>query len=219
VAYSDWEPLVEVQPDVFQAGPPVARRIEDFHPSPEVAMLTGFWVPLAALLYRRSIVQNIGAWQEWLPVMQDGRFFQDAVLVGASFVHVRGVGARYRVRHASQSRVSSQAAVAQAVFRNTCDAHDRLRARGRLTADQCRALAQIYDQSARYLFFQHGAAFRECVARLYQVEPGFRPSWPKVARPAARLIGVRAAGMLLTALTRLRSSSRQLGKSAGLQTP
>ena len=208
-AYSDWETLVEVEPGQFEFGERVVRRIEDFHTAPEMAILVGFWVPLAALVYRRSIVDKIGGWKEWLPIMQDGRFFQDAVLAGARFAYVPHVGARYRVHRGSLSRCISEEAVMSAVFRNACDLQEGLKGRGPISGEQRRALAQIYHSTAPSLFFQDRAAFRECIDRLYEVEPGFRPSWPKVARLASRLIGFRAAGALLGAPRWLRARCRK----------
>ena len=96
VAYSDWETLVEVAPGAFEVGERVARRIEDLDVNPAIAQLK-FWAPLAALTYRRAIVEKIGGWKEWLPIIQDARFFQDAGLFGGRFVYVPGVGAAYRV--------------------------------------------------------------------------------------------------------------------------
>src|SRR5262245_46996056 len=216
VAYSDWETLVEIGSGEFEVGERVVRRIENFHATPEMAILIGFWVPLAGLVYRRSIVEKIGGWKESLSVMQDGRFFQDAVLAGARFVYVPHVGARYRVHRASLSRCISEEAVMSAVFRNARDLHVGLKCRGGISAEQGRALAQIYNSTAPSLFFHDRAAFRECTARLYEVEPGFRLSWPKVAGLASGLIGFRAAGALLGALRRLRAKPKKpLGAPGG----
>ena len=66
-----------------------------------------------------------------------------------------------------------------------------------MSAEQCKALAQIYDYVARSLFFHDKLAFRECIARLYDVEPGFRPSWPKTAQLASVVLGFKAAGILI----------------------
>ena len=55
VAYSDWERLVETEPGVFEVDAiPRVCRIEDVHPNPEIAVITRFWAPPAALTYRRS---------------------------------------------------------------------------------------------------------------------------------------------------------------------
>ena len=83
-----------------------------------------------------------------------------------------------------------------------------LEARGKMSGDECRALAKIYDYAARSLFFNDRAAFRECVMRLYEVEPSFTVKWPKVASLATRLFGFKIAGAVLSSLVRLRSLCR-----------
>ena len=40
-----------------------------------------------------------------------------------------------------------------------------------MSAEERRALAQIYDYPARSLFFQDKFAFGDCVTRLYNIEP------------------------------------------------
>ena len=92
-----------------------------------------------------------------------------------------------------------------AVFRNARDLQAALKARGGISGEQRRALAQIYHSTAPSLFLHDRAAFCDCVACLYEVDPGFRLSWPKVARVASGLIGFRAAGALLGALRHLRA--------------
>jgi hypothetical protein len=92
------------------------------------------------------------------------------------------------------------------VFRNACDLQTEFETRGRMNAEARPAFAGIYDYVARALFFLDKAAFRDCVARLYEVEPEFRLSWPKIARLTSVLIGFKAAGGLLAALKRLRAA-------------
>jgi hypothetical protein len=162
-----------------------------------VALLR-FWAPPAALTYRRTIVDKIGGRKECLPIIQDARFFQDAALLGGQFVHTPGVGAAYRVPIvASQSRRSSAAFVGD-VFRNGCDLQAIIEANGAMGAEMSHAFAQLYSYTARTLFFHDRAAFRDSVARLYALEPGFRLTRPKVARLASMMFGFKAAGMLLS---------------------
>ena len=210
VAYSDWQKLFETQPDVFEVCEEFARRIEDIHPVPEIALMTHFWAPPAALTYRRTIVEKIGGWKEWLPVLEDTRFLQDAALVGGKFVYVSGVGARYRVhRDASLSR-GDHIAFVSALFRNACDLQAVFEARGGMSAHECIALAKLYGLAARSFFvYDRRALFRECVARIYNVEPEFRLSWPKVASLASKMLGFKAASLLLPLLSTLRQAMTQ----------
>jgi glycosyltransferase involved in cell wall biosynthesis len=203
VAYSDWERLIERSEGIFEIGEQVSWRIEDVDPSPIIAALE-FWAPPAALTYRRTIVEKIGGWKEWLPIIQDARFLQDSALAGARFVHSLGVGARYRVHLSGSLSRRSSVAFASDVFRNACDLQAFFESKGGITVEERRALARIYDYVARSLFFYDKAAFRECVARLYQVEPGFRPSWPKAAGLASAVVGFRATTVLVATLGHLR---------------
>ncbi len=213
VAYSDWERLVEVEQGTFELGERIERRIEDVHAVLEIALITRFWAPPAALTYRRSIIGTIGGWKEWLPVIQDTRLLQDAALVGGHFVYVPGVGARYRVHRGASLSRHNEAAFVMDVFRNGCDLQACFEARGGMNDDERRAVAQIYEYAAHQLFFLDKATFRDCIARLYVVEPGFRTSWPKVARLTSAIIGFKAAGALLDTLSGVRGVFRSAAHS------
>ena len=67
VAYSDWEKLIETKPGVFEVSKPITHRMEEVHPVAEIALITKFWAPQAALIYRRTIVEKIGSWKEYAP--------------------------------------------------------------------------------------------------------------------------------------------------------
>jgi glycosyltransferase involved in cell wall biosynthesis len=204
VAYSDWEKLVEGPEGLFEVGDRITRRIEDLHPKAEIAQLN-FWAPPAALTYRRTIIEKIGGWKEWLPIIQDARFIQDAGLVGGRFVYAPGVGARYRVTNSSLSR-RNEAAFVLDVFRNGCDLQAVFEARGGMSTEERQAIIQVYDYVARSLFYQEQVTFRDCVARLYKLEPHFQIRWPKVAQLVSAMVGFKAATALLPLLTRLRSA-------------
>jgi glycosyltransferase involved in cell wall biosynthesis len=206
VAYSDWERLIEIEPGVYNIGAQIVRRIEDIHVNVQIALITSFWAPPAAITYRRAMVDKIGGWKEWLPIIQDARFLQDAGLVGGRFIYVPGVGAQYREHLGASLSRRSNAAFVSDVFRNACDLQRVFEGSGGMSAEQRWALAQIYDYAARSLFSQDRVAFRDCVRRLYEVEPGFRPSRPKAASLASTLFGFRMAGMLLAAVDGLRRS-------------
>jgi glycosyltransferase involved in cell wall biosynthesis len=210
VAYSDWEKLVELNTGIFDIGEKTARTIEDVHPILLTALITGFWAPPAALTYRRTIVEKIGGWKEWLPIIQDARFLQDAGLVGGQFVYSPGIGARYRVhRDTSLSRRSASAFWSD-VLRNACDLQAVFEARGAMNADERHALAQVYDYSARFFFLHDRTEFRDCMMRLYRVDPSFSFTWSKTASLASRIFGFKVAGALLSLASRCRSVLRRI---------
>lgn len=214
VAYSDWERLVEVAPGTFQAGEKIARRIEDLDADLAVAQLK-FWAPPAALTYRRTMVDKIGGWKEWLPIIQDARFLQDACLLGGRFVHVPSIGASYRVPLSGGLSRRSEAAFIQDVYRNGCDLQAVIEGRGAMSADMRRHFAGLYDYAARTSFFYDRAAFRDSISRLYALEPGFRFTWPKVASLASSTVGFHTAGLVMQLLSKLRKiPERMRGKKS-----
>src|SRR5262245_23541574 len=93
VAYGDWE---EMRTVLGEPAPSrlVARRLDG---AAEIELFTDFWCPPAAYLFRRSIVDRVGGWNERLPIIQDARFALDCALRGARFVYCAGLMARYRV--------------------------------------------------------------------------------------------------------------------------
>jgi glycosyltransferase involved in cell wall biosynthesis len=203
VAYSDWEKLVEIAPGAFEVRERVTKRIDDLDSNPDVAQLS-FWTPLAALTYRRTIVERIGGWKEWLPVIEDARFFQDACLLDARIVYVPGVGASYRVSLDGSLSRRDRAIFVMYVYRNGCDLQSILETKGAMNANMRRAFAQLYDYAARTLFFHDRVAFRDSVARLNKLEPGFRLTWPKVASLASTILGFKLASVLLVLLSKMR---------------
>lgn len=200
VAYCDWQKLVESNNGHYRPGEVVARKIEDVHARYDIALLTNFWAPPAALLFRRTVVDKIGAWNLTLPVIQDARFLLDAALVGAQFVYVPGTGADYRVQLGNSLSTRSPMRFVLDCFHNACQVEDIWRGRGALDEDQCKALASCYDYTARSLLHGDYAAFRQNIKRLYVVQPGFSVSYPKVASLLCSTIGHRATVFVLTFL-------------------
>lgn len=92
VAYGNWQKFIE-QNNAFKITETVARKIEG---NAEIALFTDFWCPPAALLYSKKIVEKTGPWKEWLPIIQDARYFLDAALQGGQFIYTNETVALYR---------------------------------------------------------------------------------------------------------------------------
>lgn len=198
VAYSDWQRLEEKKGE-FQPGAVISRKIEDVHPDAQIALFTDFWAPPAAILYSREIVKAIGGWNESLPIIQDARFFLDAALMGAKFVYVPGVGTQYRVHKSNSLSRRDASEFFKDIYRNACQVEAFWQDNGGLTKPRIRALIQVYDLTARSLFMADEQMFKENLHRLYQLEPRFRPTWPKLAGIALPL-GKHRATILLKLL-------------------
>lgn len=195
VAISDWERLVE------RDGKWVSGKVECGQLpgmlSSDLAIFRGFWAPLAAVLYHRSIWAQVGGWRENLPIVQDARFLFDAARAGARFVHVPSVGARYRQhRHGS---VSTQGAALfwRDVLQNTSEIEADWRGSGRLDQARDTALAEAYATCARVGFVADRELFRLANVRLAGFPGHQLPRFLRAANGLSKIVGYPAARMLL----------------------
>lgn len=92
VAYGNWQKFIEIDNSI-SISKTIERQIEG---DEEIALFTYFWCPPAAILYSRKIVEKIGPWKQWLPIIQDARYFLDAALHKAKFVYTDENVALYR---------------------------------------------------------------------------------------------------------------------------
>lgn len=104
VVVTDWAEFAE-NADIERAK--VSPRSADWallaREGAEIACATGFWAP-AALLLRRSVVEQIGGFRDDLTFIDDARFLFDAAHCGARFVHAPHLGTYYRVGPGRLSR-------------------------------------------------------------------------------------------------------------------
>jgi glycosyltransferase involved in cell wall biosynthesis len=193
VAYSDWQRLEEQSDGIFSPCDVVSRTIEDVHPDPEIAIFSDFWAPPAALLYRRSIVERIGSWNESLPVIQDARFLLDAALRGARFVHVSEVGAYYRVHQGPSVSRKDPVCFIRDCLRNATQVEEWFCAHGGLTPDRRRAVQRAYEFVARGSFEHDVEIFDQACAALERIQPGYCPDRGFALPLLSRLFGYRRA--------------------------
>jgi len=165
---------------------------------PELATATTVWATTAALLYRRPLVERIGGFRADLPVIQDARFLFDASRNGARFVWAPHVGARYRVASGSLSRRDPSRFWLD-VLRNGEQIEAMWRAGDALSATRLEALAGVYNNAARGLFAAGHSAYFDAVARQRELGQPL-PRHSLVAAPLARIVGLRAARLLVSLL-------------------
>jgi len=193
VAYSDWQKLEEDEDGVFRPGVIISRRIEDIHPDPEVALFTDFWAPLAALLYRRSIVDAIGGWRDSLPIIQDARFALDAALHKGKFVYVPGVGADYRVHRTDSLSRRDPIAFNRDIFKSATEVEEWWKRDGVITEARSQALIKVYGYVARASFERDREIFEAAYQVLERLNPGYIPKSPRHLKLASQLLGYRRA--------------------------
>ena len=197
LAISDWQRLVERSGD-WGAERDVSGRLADDGVPADVQVLRGFWAPPAAILYRRSLCMQIGAWRESLPVIQDARFLLDAARLGGRVVHVPGIGARYR-RHASHSlSTTNRDRFWGDVLRNAEEVESLWRAAGTLDRVHRTALVQVFADCARVGFISRSSSlFHDGLAALSRFTERPESKLVRMVQLLTRTVGYGPARLLL----------------------
>lgn len=154
VAYSAWQRLVEDEHGNYVSGEVVRRRIEEVSPDVELALFSSFWSPPVALLYRRRVVERIGAWDADYPVIQDARFLQDAAHHGATFAFVDEVLGEYRTHRSASLSRRNRLEFEKDILSNNQATETRWRQKGCLTDERRAYLCSAYRRSADFFFWQ-----------------------------------------------------------------
>jgi glycosyltransferase involved in cell wall biosynthesis len=199
VAYGDWQKLApSPAPGLkcdFVPGEVVARAIEG---DPETALFGDFWCPPAAYLFRRGIVDQVvdqvGGWNESLPVIQDARFALDCALCGGRFVHTPGIAAYYRAHEAGSLSRRNPVAFGRDVYRNAQQVEAWWREHGGVDESRRNALKHCLGNVARSSFKIDPETFERALADLERLGSGpYTPEGPPHLRIASKLIGYRRA--------------------------
>jgi hypothetical protein len=201
VAISDWQRIIE------RDGRWTLDRVESGRPAdPDVpadlSVFRGFWAPPAAVLYRRSVWQRVGEWRQTLPVIQDARFLLDAARVEGGFVHVPGVGARYRQHRDGSLSTGGQARFWWDVLRNACEVETLWTEGQSLDEPRRAALADAYAGCARVGFVVDRTLFDASRAELERFGAYPLPRFVRASVWLNRVAGYRAARTALAPFCR-----------------
>lgn len=206
VALAAWVRWERRSDGEFVAGETVRRRLG---PRPDVDLLTDAWWPPGAILYRRSIVDRIGAWRVDLPIIQDARFLLDAAVAGATFAYVDAVGLRYRVHGEESLSRRDPVAFVDDCYRSAAQLHDRWREDGSLDEERRRGLVAVFGYVAREMFATNRDRFDEVFERLRGLEPHYRPRQPGSLRALSSVVGYRRAEHVALWWRRAKAVSRR----------
>lgn len=204
VVYTDFQRLMEQKDGSYQYGKIVSRRIEDIHPSPEISLFTDFWVPPAAIIYSKEVIDKIGGWKENLPIIQDARFALDAALAGGKFEYIPSVEAYYRVSRGSSLSKRDPLRFHIDCFSNAQQIEQFWRKNGGLSYDRRKALSYVYGFTAEYLFWHDENLFNRNIDLLNKVQPEFIFSFAKVASKLSQLIGMKQARNIMPFLQHIK---------------
>ncbi|MGM3307852.1 glycosyltransferase family 2 protein [Anabaena sp. WFMT] len=113
------------------------------------ALLANWWVALAALMYKRNVVENSGGWDENLLAAQDRDFFLSVAMTGAKVVYQPGCYAIYRRYGSVTVSTSSKARWLKSHYLVLKKAEQQLLQKNQLSMIYRQALAKSYFELAR----------------------------------------------------------------------
>ena len=203
VAYGSWQVLIN-KPDgrCLQAG---AHKRKMQHP--EIELFTDFWYPPAVYLFRRSIVEKVGGWNEKLPVIQDARFALDCALRDGKFIYCEGIMAYYRVHSANSLSRRDSLAFTRDCLENAVEVESWWLGHGGINEERKAALLQVYDYIAWTSFKKDESTFTYAYSALNRLQPGFIPFRNKFLRLIYKRKGYRAAASLAFWYRKIRNFS------------
>jgi glycosyltransferase involved in cell wall biosynthesis len=165
IVYTDWQQITSPPDGTICRGAVIAQPLSRLEDDAEAACASSaFWAPPAAILYRRWVVDAVGAWNTRLAVVQDARFLFDAARAGARFKHLEGVGALYRISSNSLSRRSHKDFIKDC-FVNALEI-EAIWSDGGLTGARRQTLIQIWEHLAVSSFRANLPEFRKAYNHL-----------------------------------------------------
>lgn len=195
VVYANWQKLIEDEDGHFVPGEVVRRRIEDISADAEVAFFSALWCPTGAYLWRRSFLEKILPWKEWLPVIQDARFAWDAAAVGASWFHDAEVAVLYRQHRSGSVSTRSRQAFLTDCVKSMADIQQRWVKQNGMTPERLAVLKAGYESAMRGFFEIDLPSFRDVYQRLLEIDPAYEPS-NRFLRYVARYLGYENAELV-----------------------
>jgi len=190
IAYGDWQKLIKAGSGGYVKGKIVSRRIQN----PEIDLFTtDSWCPMAAYLFRRSIVEKIGGWNERLPVIEDVRFQTDCALSGAKFIYCPGMMGYFRVQYKDSLSTRDPISFVKCCLLNTGEVEEWWIEHGGIDAERKAALIRAYEYVARSSFDKDIGVFETAYAALKRLRPGYLPENSKRLHFMSRLVGYKNA--------------------------
>jgi glycosyltransferase involved in cell wall biosynthesis len=211
VAYGRYERLEEQADGKFVTGAVAGQKMEEVNSDSELAAFSSFWVPPVALLYRRTVVGKIGAWNRSLPVIQDARFIQDAAFFQARFAFVPEVLGVYRV-HRAGSLSKRTLTFERDILKNAFQTEHRWEKNGLLTPARTEYLAVSYQRSAEKLFGRDPVRFKLAYRAHRRCRKFWQIGFADVCALLQQVCGVEVSRQVIKPLAFGVRASRFLGR-------
>lgn len=189
VAYGDWIKFIE-EHSIFKELELVKRSMER---RPEIELITDFWIPLAALLYSRKIVEKIGEWNLNLPIIQDARYALDAARCGAKFIYTEGVVAYYRAHTAGSLSTKSRISFMSDCLKNAIEIDLDWRKSYHQDIERKEAIISVLRFCVNEFSGIDKNLHKQAVEKILEIDPQYIPKGSKGLMALSKLLGYRNA--------------------------
>lgn len=191
IAYGDFEKFTEENGEIT-VKEIVKGEIKD---SPEIEIFKSFWRPPCAMLYSRKIAEKI-SWSETLPVIQDARYFLDAVFTGGKLVYTPGIQAKYRINQSKSLSQRSNFAFVKDCFVNAAEVYLIWKKDLRNNPEKKNALIEVLRYCINEFSMIDQQLFQQAIDLLLEIAPGYVPQKSIGLKLTSQLLGYRNAEKL-----------------------
>ncbi len=172
VVYGDWQHQHHYPNGKVELG---KVEVSGYHQDILAALLSGWWVSPACILFDRSTVEAIGGWDESLTSGQDKDFFLAAAVSGAKVEYQPGCYSVYRRYGDCTVSTSSKERHLENRIRILEKHKHELISQGRLTPVYKEATAQFLFQTARSYLDLDRSKYKTYLEAALELSPEFRP--------------------------------------------
>lgn len=196
VVFGEWAHLFERNSGDFRAGDTQKPKISS---DPLSSLIRSeSWAPNFCHLYRRDWLERINGWNESLRCMQDVDLNLRLICAGARYEVIPGFCGFYR--RPRQLTVSTRNP--REFFRNCMKNYQRSEEyfhQTGWTKDKREALAAGYHSAARFYALRDSQLLAECLEKIQQFDPRFRPDGPRFRR-WMKIFGYRNTLLMMAAV-------------------
>ncbi len=199
VAYGDWVKFTEKE-HVFKELELVSKEMQSRE---EIELFTDFWIPLAALLYKKNITDKIGKWNTSLPIIQDARYALDAALNKAIFLYTPGIMAYYRVHDTGSLSTKNKLAFMLDCFENAKQIYRIWSSDFEKDIEKKNAVIKVLRFCVNEFSILDKSKHHEAIDFILKIEPNYVPDGSKGLRAMSKLFGYRNAERLASIKRRI----------------
>jgi glycosyltransferase involved in cell wall biosynthesis len=158
----------------------------------EIEVFTDFWCPPAALLYSKRIIEKIGPWKLWLPLIEDARYLLDAIRAEGRLVYTPIITSFYRSHSSGSLSTNNRTLFNECIYKNLKDIYKLWIIENKTSPLHKQALTKVLRYSINVLS-GNKLLFEEAIDLLLKIQPNYIPEEKGLLKVLSNLIGYKNA--------------------------